>query len=72
MEFARSGGKKFAIGEWGVGRIGDNPAYIQNMHEFFDWAGDSLAHEAYFNNSECQLYPVGSLPRSSERYQLLF
>ena len=72
VEFARSKGKKFAIGEWGVGRIGDNPAYVQNMHEFFVWAGDSLAHEAYFNNSEYQLYPVGGLPESSERYQLLF
>jgi hypothetical protein len=72
LAFARSKGKKFAIGEWGVGRAGDNPAYIQQMHDFFQYAGNDLAHEAYFNTSEYQLYPVRSLPKSSELYRQLF
>lgn len=72
VEFARSKGKKFAIGEWGVGRKGDNPAYIENMYNFLQWAGASIAHEAYFNTSSYQLYPVRSLPKSSDRYRQLF
>lgn len=72
LEFARSKGKKFAIAEWGVGRSGDNPQYIQNMHDFLKWAGGSIAHEAYFNTGKYQLYPVGPNPKSSERYRELF
>lgn len=72
VEFARSKGKKFAIGEWGVGRRGDNPGYIQNMHNFLQWAGGSIAHEAYFNTGDYQLYPVKRLPKSSELYRRLF
>jgi hypothetical protein len=72
VEFARSKGKKFGIGEWGVGRAGDNPQYIQDMHDFLQWAGSSIAHEAYFNTGLYQLYPVGPNPRSSQRYRELF
>jgi hypothetical protein len=72
VEFARSKGKKFAIGEWGVGRSGDNPTYIQNMHDFLEWAGDSIAHEAYFNTKEHQLHPTTKLPKSAALYQNLF
>jgi hypothetical protein len=72
LAFARSKGKKFAIGEWGVGRRGDDPAYIQQMHDFLQDAGSNLAHEAYFNTSIYQLYPVKSLPKSSELYRSLF
>lgn len=71
-EFARSKGKKFAIGEWGVGRSGDNPIYIQNMYEFFRDCGANLAHEAYFNAAEHRLYPSTRSPRSAELYRRLF
>ena len=64
-------GTSFA-GEWGVGRSGDNPQYIQNMHDFLKWAGGSIAHEAYFNTGKYQLYPVGPNPKSSQRYRELF
>ena len=47
LAFAQSKGKKLEISEWGVGRRGDNPTYIQNMYEFFRDAGDGLAHEGY-------------------------
>lgn len=72
LAFARSKGKKLELAEWGVGRNGDNPAYIERMHEFFREAGDDLAHEGYFNAGSYRLYPVSSLPRSSERYRELF
>ena len=72
LAFAKSKGKKLAFGEWGVGRAGDNPVFIQKMHDFLASAGDSIAHEAYFNTGSYQLYPVRSLPRSSALYRDLF
>ena len=72
LSFAGSKGKKLAIGEWGVGRRGDDPAYIQNMHDFLKAAGSGIAHEAYFNTSIYRLYPTGSLPKSSGLYHQLF
>ncbi len=72
LAFARSKGKKLAFGEWGVGRAGDNPEFIRKMHDFLASAGDSIAHEAYFNTGEYQLYPVRRMPRSSELYRQLF
>jgi hypothetical protein len=72
LRFARSKGKKFAIGEWGVGRRGDNPDYIRSMHAFFREAGSDLAHEAYFNAKEHRLFPNGLNPRSAEAYRQLF
>jgi hypothetical protein len=71
-QFAVSKGKKFEISEWGVGRNGDNPQYIQDMFNFLQWAGNSIAHEAYFNSSKYQLYPIGPNPKSSALYQKLF
>ena len=72
VAFARSKGKKFAIGEWGVGRVGDKPLYIQQMHDFLQENSADIAHEAYFNTSKYQLYPVGPNPKSSELYRQLF
>ena len=72
VNFARSKGKKFAIGEWGVGRRGDNPRYIEQMHDFLQWAGSSVAHEAYFNTGFYQLHPSTRMPRSAETYRRLF
>ena len=69
--YAKSKGKKFAIGEWGVGRAGDNPQYIQDMHDFLS-QGSNIAHEAYFNTDQYQLYPIGPNPKSSALYQKLF
>ena len=71
-KFAQDHGKRLAISEWGVGRRGDNPDYIKNMHKFLSEAGGIIAHEAYFNTSKYQLYPVKSLPKSSQAYKDLF
>ena len=71
-DFAHGKGKMFCLAEWGVGRAGDNPAYIQQMHDFLERNQGIVAHEAYFNTSKYRLYPVGSLPESSALYQQLF
>jgi hypothetical protein len=70
--FARDKGKKLAFGEWGVGRKGDDPAFITNMYNFLAANSGMIAHEAYFNTGEYQLYPVKSMPKSSSEYQKKF
>lgn len=72
LAYARSNKRKLAFGEWGVGRAGDNPQYIQQMYDFLKEAGNDIAHEAYFNTGLYQLYPVGPNPRSSALYKQLF
>jgi hypothetical protein len=42
------------------------------MYEFFRDAGSTLAHEAYFNSREHQLYSETRLPNASRRYRELF
>ena len=72
LALARDKGRKLAFGEWGVGRTGDNPQYIQDMHNFLVEAGTSIAYELYFNTGQYQLYPVSRNPKSSALYQKLF
>ena len=68
-QLARDKKKKLAIGEWGVGRIGDDPDFILKMYAFLSKNSDVIAHEAYFNTGIYQLYPVKSLPKSSLVYR---
>ena len=35
--------------EWGVGNFGDNPFFIQQMHDWFMKNEDSIAYAAYFD-----------------------
>ena len=72
LAFARSKGKKLEMAEWGVGREGDDPDYISKMHEFFRKAGSTLAHEAYLNGREHQLFSATRVPKASARYRELF
>lgn len=56
--FAVAQGKGFGVGEWGVshtspGGCGDNPAYIDWMHNFFVAnAARSPLYESYFDNCD--------------------
>ena len=50
---------------------GDNPEYIQNMHDFLR-GRRALAHEAYFNTSEYQLYPGARIPSRPSSISQLF
>lgn len=77
LTFARSRGKKLSVPEWGVatsaGGGGDNPFYVQKMHETFRRNAASMAYEGYFNCSDRhRLYPTNSLPRASAAYRQLW
>jgi hypothetical protein len=54
-DFAMSRGKQFSVGEWGIAPgsefndTGENPPFIQWMHDWFAERTDNLAYEAYFN-----------------------
>jgi hypothetical protein len=72
LKYARDRGKKLEMTEWGVGRRGDRPEYVHQMHDFFHFAGARLAHEGYFNSGNKQLYPTTNLPRSAAKYRELF
>jgi hypothetical protein len=73
--FARGKGKKLGIGEWALWLNGDNPQFIQNMHDFFEAEAGTIAHEAYFNGNavgEHRLYPSTIHPEAAARYRELF
>jgi Glycosyl hydrolase family 26 len=58
VAFTRQHGKKFAVPEWGVVSEpstkggGDNPYYVQKMHELFATNIDVMEYEAYFSSSD--------------------
>ncbi|ONH60915.1 hypothetical protein CcI49_10100 [Frankia sp. CcI49] len=82
INFARAHGKKFAVPEWGLARAdrhggGDNPLFIEKMHDLFDQNRDILAYEAYFNTAESNNVRSSLLnpqlhPNSAQRYLELF
>ncbi|WP_430781934.1 glycoside hydrolase family 26 protein [Actinoplanes sp. G11-F43] len=56
FDFARSRGKLFSVGEWGIMPTGDagrdNPEFIGWMHEWFAAHAPYLAYEAYFQRCD--------------------
>ncbi|WP_462202736.1 glycoside hydrolase family 26 protein [Frankia sp. CcWB3] len=87
--FARTHHKLFSVPEWGVvsqqgtkaGRVGaaggDNPVYIEKMHEAFVRNADILAYEAYFpdalpNNVRSSLVDPTINPMAAAMYQRLW
>lgn len=80
--FARAHGKQFAVPEWGLVRAdrhggGDNPLYIEKMHDLFERNRDILAYEAYFNAAEAtnvrsSLINPPLHPNAAQRYLELF
>ncbi|OHV57361.1 hypothetical protein CgIS1_07575 [Frankia sp. CgS1] len=87
--FARIHHKLFSVPEWGVvsqqgtkaGRVGaaggDNPVYIEKMHETFVRNADILAYEAYFpdavpNNVRSSLVDPTINPAAAAMYQRLW
>jgi hypothetical protein len=54
LNFAVSHGKELSVPEWGLypgstAGYGDDPAYIQDMHDFFSANASNIAYESYFN-----------------------
>jgi hypothetical protein len=47
--FAGRHGKKMSFPEWGVGQFGDNPLFVQKMHDWFVQNEDRIAYAAYFD-----------------------
>ena len=85
LAFARSHGKPLSVPEWGIvnatgncGCGGDNPVFVQHMHDFFAQNAADLAYEVYFNlgnyggDTTFLVYPSTTSPNASARYQSLF
>ena len=60
--------------EWGVGNFGDNPFFIQQMHDWFVKNQGNIAYAAYFDVDG--LWPTqidnNQFPRSRELFRKLF
>jgi hypothetical protein len=73
-DFAARHGKSMSFPEWGVGNFGDNPLFIQNMHDWFVANADGIAYAAYFDVDG--LWPTqidnGRFPNSQRLFRELF
>jgi hypothetical protein len=73
-DFAARHGKKMSYPEWGVGNFGDNPYFVQQMHDWFVSNQDNIAYAAYFDVDG--LWPTqidnGQFPKSRELFRKLF
>jgi len=84
LAFAKSRGKKLAVGEWGVRDYGskttyyigngDNPVFVDKMVEFFRRNAGSLAYESYFNCKHSNgdvymIYPTSNNPKAASAYR---
>ena len=74
QQFAARHGKSMSFPEWGVGNFGDNPLFIQNMHDWFVSNADNIAYAAYFDVDG--LWPTqidnGRFPNSQRLFRELF
>ncbi|MFL6792620.1 MAG: glycoside hydrolase family 26 protein [Bradyrhizobium sp.] len=73
-DFAAQHGKRMSFPEWGVGQFGDNPFFVQQMHNWFVKHQDDIAYAAYFNVDG--LWPTqidsGRFPKSRKLFRKLF
>ena len=73
-DFAAQHGKRMSYPEWGVGNFGDNPFFIQQMHDWLVANRDNIAYAAYFNVDG--LWPTqidtGRFPNSEKLFRKLF
>lgn len=74
QEFAAQHGKSMSYPEWGVGNFGDNPFFIQKMHDWFVTNADKIAYAAYFDVDG--LWPTqidnNRFPNSQKLFRELF
>ena len=52
-DFAARHGKLMSYPEWGVGNFGDNPFFVQQMHDWFAKNDRNIAYAAYFDVNGC-------------------
>ena len=84
LEYARANGKKFALGEWGVGCTtggcqwqghagGDNPRYITNTLNYLAQNRKDVAFESYFHEPmpylKSELFTTSTNPKASAAYK---
>jgi hypothetical protein len=73
-EFAARHGKAMSYPEWGVGNFGDNPFFIQQMHDWFEKNEGHIAYAAYFDVDG--LWPTqidnNQFPESRKLFRELF
>ena len=73
-EFSARHGKRMSYPEWGVGNAGDNPFFIQQMHDWFVNNETNIAYAAYFNVDG--LWPTqidnNRFPKSQKLFRTLF
>ena len=73
-EFATRHGKPMSYPEWGVGNFGDNPFFIQQMHDWFVENESNIVYAAYFDVDG--LWPTqidnDQFPESQRLFQKLF
>lgn len=79
LEFAKSRGKKFALGEWGVsdgvGGGFDNDFFVKKVYEFLKSNATFIAYESYYNcknNGIYTIYPEAYNPRAAAMYRSLW
>ncbi len=81
VEFARAHGKGAGFGEWGLSKIagnnagGDNPAFIQQMWDFFQKNKDVVVFECYFDETADNMLNslvAGQMPQSAALYKQLW
>ncbi|WP_437972050.1 glycosyl hydrolase [Sorangium sp. So ce260] len=84
IEFARAHGKRVGVGQWAVVTCngfgdagGDNPFFIQKMHDTFAASADVMAYETYYNDPNAgefctSLHEPVEAPEASALYQKLW
>jgi hypothetical protein len=73
-DFALKHGKRMSYPEWGVGNFGDNPFFIQQMHDWFMKNESSIAYAAYFDVDGAWPTQIdnGQFPNSQRLFRKLF
>ncbi|MEW6639128.1 MAG: hypothetical protein AB1586_01390 [Pseudomonadota bacterium] len=72
--FAAAHGKPMSYPEWGVGQAGDNPYFIQQMHDWFVVNASAIAYACYFdvNGAWPTRIDDGEFPQSQALFASLF
>jgi hypothetical protein len=76
VSFAAMHKKPLAVAEWGLWAVGsghgggDDPSYIQNMHDWLNANGVSFAN--YFDSGDNQIYPGTMFPNALTKLKQLF
>jgi hypothetical protein len=73
-DFSARHGKRMSYPEWGVGNFGDNPFFIQQMHDWFVKNAENIAYAAYFDVDGAWPTQIDNnqFPRSQRLFRKLF